>query len=217
MSFQIAALALLDSLNILTLAIAIYLLGTPMPVPRTVSYIAGTSLGYFSAGLILQHGWRLLADQFFSLLDAGTIGMVQVIGGVILAILGIHAIYRPAREVVFRPPQRISPAATFVLGAVIGLLYAPTDPRHNMAIGLMVAHAEGLAEQIYWLIWYNFFYVLPLLAMVMVRLLWPEHSRIIFGWLTDAISNFVYRILPYLIAGAGFLLTISGIWRLTVN
>lgn len=214
MSFQIAAIALLDSLNILTLAIAAYLLGTPRPVPRTLAYIAGTSLGYFSAGVILLYGWRVVFERLLPLLSSAALGLIQLIAGAVLAMAGIHAVRRPAREVVFRPPQRITPAAMFVLGAVIGLLYAPTDPRHNMALGLIARHAQGDAAQLSWLLWYNLFYVLPLLGMVMLRELWPERSRILFGWLADTISNVVYRILPYLIAAAGCLLVLNGIWRL---
>jgi hypothetical protein len=213
MVFQIAAIALLDSLNILTLAIAVYLLGTPRPVPRTLAYIAGTSLGYFSAGVILIYGWRVVLERLLPLLDPGTIGLVQIIAGAVLTIAGVHAIRRPAREVVFRPPQRITPAAMFVLGAVIGLLYAPTDPRHNMALGLIVGHTQSNTAQLSWLLWYNLFYILPLLGLVVLRVLWPERSRILFGWLTDTISNFVYCILPYLIAAAGCLLVLNGVWR----
>jgi hypothetical protein len=214
MTFQIAAIALLDSMNILTLAIAVYLLGTPRPVPRTLAYIAGTSLGYFSAGVILIYGWRVVLERVLPLLDPGTIGVVQILGGAVLAIAGVHAIRKPAREVVFRTPQRITPAAMFVLGAVIGLLYAPTDPRHNMAIRLIVGHTESDTAQLTWLLWYNLFYILPLLGLVLLRVLWPERSRILFGWLTDMISNFFYRILPYLIAFAGCLLVLDGVWRL---
>jgi cytochrome c biogenesis protein CcdA len=110
--------------------------------------------------------------------------LVRIIAGAVLMIAGIHAIRRPAREVVFRPPQRITPAAMFVLGAVIGLLYAPTDPRHNMALGLIVGYAQDATEQLSWLLWYNLFYILPLLGMVLLRVLWPERSRILFGWLS---------------------------------
>jgi hypothetical protein len=214
MLFQIAALALLDSLNVLTLAIAVYLLGTPRPVPRTLAYIAGTSFGYFCAGVILIYGWRIFFEHFLPLLDPAAIWLIQVFAGVALMFAGIHAIRRPAREVVFKPPQRINPAALFVLGAAIGLLYAPTDPRHNMAITLIVGHAEGIAANVAWLLWYNFFYILPLFGMVMLRVFWPERSRILFGWLTDTITNFVHRILPYLIAIIGLLLVLHGLWRL---
>lgn len=214
MWFQIAAIALLDSLNILTLAIAVYLLGTPGPVPRTLAYIAGTSLGYFSAGVILLYGWRVVFESLLPLLSPVAIGLVQIVAGAVLAMAAIHAVRRPAREVLFRPPQRITPAAMFVLGAVIGLLYAPTDPRHNMALGLIARHAQGGAAQLSWLLWYNLFYILPLLGLVLLRELWPERSRILFGWLTDAISNFTWRYLPYLIAAAGCLLVLNGIWRL---
>ncbi len=214
MHFQIAALALLDSLNILTLAIAIYLLGTPRPVPRALAYIAGTSVGYYCAGAILLYGWRIFFEYLLPILDPDKLRLIQVFAGAVLMIAGIHAIRRPAREVAFRPPQHINPAPLFVLGAVIGLLYAPTDPRHNMAIGLIVAHAESVAAQLLWLLWYNFFYILPLLGMVLLRVLWPERSRVLFGWLTDTITNFFHRVLPYLIAVTGLLLVLDGLWRL---
>ncbi len=217
MHFQIAALALLDSLNILTLAIAVYLLGTSRPVPRTLSYVAGTSLGYFCAGVILIYGWRIFLEHLLPLLDPTALRSIQVLAGMVLMIAGIHAIRRPAREVAFRPPQRISPAAVFILGAVIGLLYAPTDPRHNMAIGLIAAHTPSFAAQLGWLLWYNIFYILPLLGLVVLRVLWPERSRVLFGWLTDAITNFVHRVLPYLIAVIGLLLVLDGFWRLTMR
>lgn len=214
MLIQIAAIALLDSLNILTLSIAVYLLGTPRPVPRSLAYVAGTTLGYFSAGVILLYGWRAVLERLLPLLASGALAWLQIIAGIVLAVAGLHAIRRPASEVVFRPPQRITPLATFLLGAVIGLLYAPTDPRHNMALGLIVGQAEGMPAQLIWLVWYNLFYIMPLLGMVVLRVLWPERSHLLFGWMTHTISNFVYRILPYLIAFAGGLLVLRGTWRL---
>lgn len=215
MTFQIAALALFDSLNILTLAIAIFLLGTPRPVPRTLAYIAGTSLGYFTAGLILLHGWRVLFERLAPLFDPFSIGLLQLIAGALLAAVALHTIHRPAREVVFRPPRRISPWAVFVLGTVIGLLYAPTDPRHNMAISLIVLHADTLATQLPWLLWYNLFYILPLCGMVLLRVLWPERSQSLFGWMTSKISHFAHRTLPYLIVVSGVILMLLGGWRLS--
>lgn len=214
MSYQIAALALLDSLNILTLAIAVYLLGTPRPVPRTLAYVAGTALGYFTAGVLLVLGWRVLFNRFLPLLDPASVGLLQIVGGAALVIGGVHAILRPAREVVFRPPQHINPVATFLLGAVIGLLYAPTDPRHNMAIGLIVNHADSGLSQVGWLLWYNAFYVLPLLGLVVLRVVWPVRSKVVFGWLTDAISNFFFRVLPTIVAIIGLLLMVAGVWRI---
>jgi hypothetical protein len=77
-----------------------------------------------------------------------------------------------------------------------------------------VGYAQDATEQLSWLLWYNLFYILPLLGMVLLRVLWPERSRILFGWLTDSISNFAYRYLPYLIAAAGCLLVINGLGRL---
>ena len=82
-----------------------------------------------------------------------------------------------------------------------------------MAFGLIVSQADSYTGQLAWLAWYNLFYILPLLSMVVLRVLWPERSHIVFGWLTDTISNFFYRTLPYLVVGVGMLLVIEGLYR----
>src|SRR5918997_1061086 len=50
------ALALLDSLNPVTIAGAVFLLLTPRPVPRTLSFVAGAGFAYFSRGGLLYLG-----------------------------------------------------------------------------------------------------------------------------------------------------------------
>lgn len=213
MSFQIAALALLDSINLLTITLAAYLLGTPRPTPRTLSYVGGTALGYFAAGAIMLLGWQAFLERVGPLLDPVLVGLLAAVVGVVMVLGALHAIRRPSRRFVFRPPTRIHPLATFALGAVIGLLYAPTDPRHNLAIGLIVAHTQSWSEQLAWLVWYNAFYILLLLGMVGVRVFWPERSGAWFGWLTTAIGNFMHRNLPVLVFAAGVVLIIDALRR----
>lgn len=210
MWLQIAALGLLDSLNVLTIAIVAYLLGTPLPVPRTLAYIAGKSIGYFSSGVLLLVGWQLFNIHILPLLSHVTWPLVQIVVGLTLIAGGFHSFYRPSRRFVFRPPTRISPRAVFLLGLVIGLVYAPTDPRHNVAVSLIITHADGYASQIPWLLWFNLFYIMPLCTMVLLRVLWPEPSRRMFGWVTDAIGMIFYQGLPVLIIAAGAILVVFG-------
>ncbi|MBD2249138.1 hypothetical protein [Nostoc sp. FACHB-888] len=45
----LVAIAALDSLNPTTTAVQMYLLSTPKPVPRSVSFIAGVFITYWTA------------------------------------------------------------------------------------------------------------------------------------------------------------------------
>ncbi len=58
----LVAIAALDSLNPTTTAFQIYLLSTPKPVYRSVSFIAGVFITYWAAGLVVVLNIFLVAD-----------------------------------------------------------------------------------------------------------------------------------------------------------
>ena len=60
MSLSLVVIAALDSLNPTAIALQIYLLSTPKPIARSISFIVGAFLAYRTAGLLVMLGLRKL-------------------------------------------------------------------------------------------------------------------------------------------------------------
>jgi Sap, sulfolipid-1-addressing protein len=53
---SLIAIAALDSLNPTAIALQVYLLSTPRPVPRSIAFIVGIFSAYWTSGLLVTLG-----------------------------------------------------------------------------------------------------------------------------------------------------------------
>jgi Sap-like sulfolipid-1-addressing protein len=110
------ALALLDSLNPVTIAGAVFLLLTPRPVPRTLSFVAGAGLAYFAGGVLLYLGLGAVFVRVLDYLSGPWVHALLVVLGAVMVAAGIWMQRRKPKEGFGRTFKNLQPAATFLSG-----------------------------------------------------------------------------------------------------
>ena len=160
------ALALLDSLNPITIAGAVFLLLTPRPVPRTVSFVAGASLAYLAGGVLLYIGLGAVFMEVLEYLSGPWVHALLVVLGGVLVGVGVWMERSPPREEVGRGFKNLRPGATFLIGASVTASDLPTAFPLLVAVERVTQAGLGTAGALAALALYVAVYALPLLLMV---------------------------------------------------
>ncbi|QIN84861.1 hypothetical protein GBA63_21100 [Rubrobacter tropicus] len=211
---SLLALALLDSLNPVTIAGAVVLLLTPRPVPRTLSFVTGACLAYFAGGVLLYLGLGAAFGRVLDYLGGPWVHALLVVLGAVMVAAGVWIERSPPRKGVRRSFKNLHPAVTFVIGANVTASDLPT------AFPLIVA-AERVAQAgLGWpgalasLALYVAVYALPLLLLLGGYLLLRGGAA---GFLRDAerlIDRWSRPVTIWSLYVIGALLLLNGGWSL---
>lgn len=161
----IIPIALLDSLNPVTIAVHVYLLGTPEPRTRTLTFIAGIFLAYFGGGLILSLGLNSILAYFANLPDAVWHSAQAVIA---LALFGFAVYLWRGTNDGGEPnkPASLHPTGTFWLGFAVTLSDLPTAIPYIAALERILQAKLSLGWLLGAVAFYNLIYILPLLILL---------------------------------------------------
>lgn len=162
----IVLLALLDSLNPMSIGLQVYLLLTPRPVARVAAYVLGTYVAYLAGGMLLFLGLDA-ALRAFAPGPAGPsahLGMAAL--GALLVAAGWWLRRSPDAATVQKAPRWLHPAYTLLLGAVMTASDVPTALPLIAAVERLTGAYQTLADALPALGLYVLIYVLPLLALL---------------------------------------------------
>lgn len=214
---SLVTIALLDSLNPSLFIAQFYLLTTPHPVPRLLSYIAGVMVVNFGGGLLILVGVRGLVADFFSSLSMSTYYSLHLLLG--LALLGFGLWYRVSAEEAdeARKPRSWQPLHTFFFGMVIMLNEITTALPYFVAIERIAqAQLSGLGN-LFALVLYNFIFSLPLFGFVGLFVAYRQRFISQLDRISSGIQRWVPRLTKYLCIVFGALLALNAIARLVTG
>lgn len=164
--WTIAAIALLDSINPNAMAVQIYLLSIPKPIPRSIAFIFGDFLAAWIAGMLIALGIMQWVAKFFDQLG-NLLYVLQFLLGVALVILGWN-IGKLMQRSTIKQPRSLKPAATFLFGLTMALVEAPTALPYLIAIERITQTNPNLLQLTLLLLFYDLIFVLPLIVLVIV-------------------------------------------------
>jgi cytochrome c biogenesis protein CcdA len=178
--FTIVAIAMVDALNLSTIVSCAFLLNTPHPVRRTMSYIAGVFGTYYLIGTALLIGF---GDRINHVVDQAQSKTVQT--GVKLAIafalisMAIHHWIRRTRARTPRPPRNLKsthPATAFTFGVTMTLVDLTTAIPYIAALGSIARTRLHRVAELLLLLLYNLIYVVPAIALLLSWMKWGPQS-----------------------------------------
>lgn len=197
--------AALDSLNPTTTAVQIYLLTTPKPVARSMSFIVGVFGTYWAAGLGVALGVGRLGLSFPSLPDA-LFYMIQLIIGVVLFMVGWNLNKFSANSKEVKHPFRLTIVHTFLFGSAATLWDFPTALPYLAAIERIIRLQLDTLATISILAIYNLIFVLPLTVLLGLYIALGEQSIDLMRAIQRSMQRWGDKILRVLLVGLGFLL-----------
>ncbi|MBW4662532.1 MAG: GAP family protein [Drouetiella hepatica Uher 2000/2452] len=201
----LVAIAALDSLNPTTTAIQIYLLSTPKPVPRSVSFIAGVFITYWIAGLAVTLGASQLTINLPGLPPL-LMYTLQLIIGIVLLLVGWNLNKFAGDSQEAKRPAQLTIAQTFLFGSAATLWDFPTALPYLAAIERIVRSQFDLFTTMGILAIYNIIFVLPLIVLLGLYIYLGEHSTSLMHRFNRSIQKWGPRILRVLLIGLGILL-----------
>ncbi|MBW4662396.1 MAG: GAP family protein [Drouetiella hepatica Uher 2000/2452] len=201
----LVAIAALDSLNPTTTAIQIYLLSTPKPVPRSVSFITGVFITYWTAGLAVTLGASQLTINLPGLPPL-LMYTLQLIIGIVLLLVGWNLNKFAGDSQEAKRPAQLTIAQTFLFGSAATLWDFPTALPYLAAIERIVRSQFDLFTTMGILAIYNIIFVLPLIVLLGLYIYLGEHSTSLMHRFNRSIQKWGPRILRVLLIGLGILL-----------
>jgi cytochrome c biogenesis protein CcdA len=174
----VLSIGLADSINPLTIAVALYLATTPRAVRQLAGFTAGVFGVYTLGGLILLFGPA-------ALLRLATHGLNPTVGKIIAVVAGVVAIGFAVvvwlrRDQVAHtglPDRALRPGSAVTLGAGVTVVDLPTAFPLFIVVAAIVQQDVGPAEEVGLLVLYNAAYVLPLVAILGLRALGGERGE----------------------------------------
>jgi cytochrome c biogenesis protein CcdA len=192
---SLTGIAFVDSLNPSLFVAQFYLLTTPKPVPRIVSYIAGVLAANFLGGVLILGGARTVITEFFNSIDPATLNLLQFGLGVVLVGFGLWYKAEPQPEAEAKKPRSLLPIHTFVLGMVVMVNELTTALPYFIAIERIAQAQLDVPASIVALVLYNLVFALPLFAFLLGFVLYRER----FNTQIAAINRWVQVWTPRLI------------------
>jgi len=205
-------LGLADSLNPITIAVAIYLATHARPLATLAGYAIGVFVTYFLGGLLLLFGPAVL-------LRTATEGIDPTLNAVIALVVGVGCFAFSAviwsqrhRMAGAELPERARhPGSTLALGAGMTAIDLPTAfPLFAMVAA--VAKADPPAhESVGVMVVFTLCYVSPLVAILVVRALAGERAEPLLLPLRERVAAWAPAILCLITIVAGVWLCFTGV------
>jgi cytochrome c biogenesis protein CcdA len=205
---SLAAIAALDSINPNAMAVQLYLLSTPKPVARSIAFILGDFFAAWVAGLLIAFGMTQVLAQIFNRLGE-VIYVLQLIGGVILIILGYNLDKFASPQIPTKRPKSLKPIHTFLLGATMAFVEAPTALPYLAALERMTSANLPLQQLMGVLTFYNVIFVFPLFVLLGIYLLLGDRAADLLDRINPLITKWFPKIMRVILIGLGFLLILD--------
>lgn len=178
LTLLVASIALADSLNPTTELPAVYLATTPRAVQKIAAFALGVFVVGVAFGVIVVVGPGQLVLGIAQHVGSTAKHVVEVVVGLVL--LAIAAgLWRGGQSLVERIPTGMSTGqrSAFTLGAAIMGVELPTALPYFAALAAIIGGDVSLAKQILLVLLFNGIFVLPVLAVLVLRALAGERAE----------------------------------------
>jgi cytochrome c biogenesis protein CcdA len=174
------AIALVDALNLSTIVSCAYLLHTPNPLRRTISYIVGVFSTYFSIGAALLIGFGDRINHVVDRAQSSSLNLgLKLAGGFVLIALASRHWIQHSRAVSPRPTpssKATSAPTAFTLGVTMTLIDLTTAVPYIAALGIIARVHMHRVPELLLLLAYNLIYLIPAVALLLSWIRWGPGS-----------------------------------------
>lgn len=166
-------IAALDSLNPSLFFAQFYLLTTPRPVMRILSYIAGVLTINVLGGWLILNNARVVITEIIASINPQVLMIFQVIAGLALILFGVlyKASHTTEQE---KKPHSLHPLYTFGFGMLVMLNEITTALPYFVAIEQIAQAEMHFIGNLVALAVYNVIFALPLLVFLGLFLLYQK-------------------------------------------
>lgn len=201
---SLAAIAIIDSINPNAMAVQIYLLSTPKPVVRSITFILGDFTAAWVAGLLLAFGMFGAIAQIFNRLG-NFIYVLQFILGFALIVIGYN-LNKFAATSKAKRPKSLQPKHTFLLGATMAFAETPTALPYLAAIEQITRANLELPQLIGAIAFYNIIFVFPLIVLLAIYCFFHNSASNVLRNIHQFVTKWFPKIMRVILIAVGFVL-----------
>jgi cytochrome c biogenesis protein CcdA len=173
LALTLMGITILDSLNPSLFFAQFYLLTTPRPALRVLTYIAGVlTVNALGDWLILNNARSVIAE-FLASINPQVLTVIQIILGIAILVFGLWYQAKPAADDE-KKPESLHPLYTFGFGMLVMLNEITTALPYFVAIEQIAQQKLPLIGNLMALALYNAIFALPLVAFLVLFLLFQE-------------------------------------------
>jgi len=178
----VISLAVADSVNPVTIAVALYLASTDSSRSRLAGFAAGVFGVYALGGAVLILGPGQLLDAAATSADTRAFHIASILLGALL-LIGALVLFRRRHQSVQAAPAvaRLSARSALALGAAVTALDLPTAFPYFAALAAILGSGVATGSQLVLLAAFNVIYVLPLALILAVRMFAGERCDPMFA------------------------------------
>ena len=212
-------IGLLDSISMIPICIVILvvLLAGPQPLLRSSALIVGIYATYIACGILILLGLQSVFDE----ISAYTLRLwknpeteeliLQVLIGVVLSAFGLRIATARKRRTVKPVASDMTIVQALLAGAGLTIVGLPGAVPYFAAIDLILRADVTVFQRMLALGYYNFVFVMPLAAIVALRLILGEHSTGILDAVKQFFDSWGQRLIVALLLILGVVLVVDGI------
>jgi cytochrome c biogenesis protein CcdA len=212
-------ISLFDSTSMIPLCViplAVILKGN-RPLAGAWSFLCGIFLVYAGGGLLLLFGLDAVFDLLAAKIERWWTQpnspelFLQIAIGVVMFAFAWKIARARERSAETSEPESLSPHQGFMIGAGLTLVGLPGAFPYIGAIDQILRADPGFVRSILALLFYNLVVLLPLVALVIIRFVFPAHSETVFQWVGSVADRWGHRIVVTALALLGAVLVVDGV------
>ena len=211
----VIGVGLLDSANPTTVVPAIYLAAGREPFKAVGGFLVGFFLTNLAAGVLVALGpGKYLLDL---LPHPGTEAkhLIEIaLGGFLLVLAAVPWVKRHSVARHVSNTDRLQ-RSSLVVGAGIAIVEFPTAIPYLAVIAAVVEAGVSIPTQVVLLVIFNVCFLLPVLAILGIRMLAGERARRMLNRMKTKVDGFLATLAPGLVLLVGIVLIAVGLWGLS--
>ena len=212
-------IGLLDSISIVPLCIVVLvvLLAGPSPVLKSFALIAGIFAVYFACGLLILLGLQSAFDEINAYVvrlwkPPETEELVtQILLGIIMCAFGWRITTGRKKRAERPVASGMTAIQAALAGAGLTIVGLPGAVPYFAAIDLTLRADLTLLQQVLVLGYYNFVFVFPVAAIVVLRLAFGERSQRVLDGVKRFFDRWGQRVIVALLMTLGAILVLDGV------
>ena len=204
---------LFDVLNPVLFALMVFAVGTRKPMANSLSLLAGHTVTYFVAGIVISFGVEQISNRL-----ANPKSIDLVISGLVGAVCIVLAL-KPNKSSSEQddPEWELTPVKCFGFGAVVNFIGLPFALPYFGAVDQIMKANLSLQDSLSILLLYNLVYALPFLFVPLAVRVMGEESKPLLARINDKIVRIADLLMPWLLFGLGVWLVADAVYYFTTG